>query len=165
MCLYCCCRINEACTLNINDVYDRKEKVRPELLIRKGNTKGKLATRSIPVIEDLRGLLIAYQHSERGYLFPGGHGRNPINSDSAARRLRVQTLTVKSDYGMHPPFYMRSLPWLTWDAKIFHPKNFQHHFCRPNFSAAIESLPRSSAKQKKNLFLVGRSLWVGAITE
>jgi hypothetical protein len=56
-----------------------------------------------------------------------------------------------------------SAPVLT-GAKISHPKNFQHHFCRPHFSAAIESLPRSSAKQKK-LFLDGRSLWVGAITE
>jgi integrase/recombinase XerD len=33
ICLYCCCRINEACTLNVNDVYS-KGKVRPELLIR-----------------------------------------------------------------------------------------------------------------------------------
>ena len=87
ICLYCCCRINEACTLNVNDVYS-KGRVRPELLIRKGNTKGKLATRSIPVIEDLRGLLSAYRHPERGYLFPGRHGRNHINSDSAARILR-----------------------------------------------------------------------------
>jgi integrase/recombinase XerD len=57
ICLYCCCRINEACTLSVNDVYTRSARVRPELLIRKGNTKGKLATRSIPVIEDLRLLL------------------------------------------------------------------------------------------------------------
>jgi integrase/recombinase XerD len=44
ICLYCCCRINEACTLSVNDVYNRVGRVRPELLIRKGNTKGKLAT-------------------------------------------------------------------------------------------------------------------------
>jgi integrase/recombinase XerD len=49
VCLYCCCRIKEACTLNVNDVYDRSGRVRSELLIRKGNTKGKLATRSIPL--------------------------------------------------------------------------------------------------------------------
>jgi integrase/recombinase XerD len=88
ICLYCCCRINEACTLIVNDIYDRKGKVRPELLIRKGNTKGKLATRSLPVIEDLRVLLKSYQHPERGYLFPGRWGRGHINSDSAARILR-----------------------------------------------------------------------------
>jgi integrase/recombinase XerD len=88
ICLYCCCRINEACTLSVNDVYNRAGKVRPELLIRKGNTKGKLATRSIPIIEDLRGLLRAYQHPEAGYLFGGRWGRGHINSDSAARILR-----------------------------------------------------------------------------
>lgn len=87
ICLYCCCRINEACTLNVNDVYS-KGRVRPELLIRKGNTKGKLGTRSIPVIEDLRGLLRAYRHPGNGYLFPGRWGRGHINSDSAARILR-----------------------------------------------------------------------------
>ena len=87
ICLYCCCRINEACTLSVNDVYS-KGRVRPELLIRKGNTKGKLATRSIPVIEDLRGLLEVYQHPEAGYLFPGRWGKGHINSDSAARILR-----------------------------------------------------------------------------
>jgi integrase/recombinase XerD len=41
------------------------------------------------VIEDLRVLLKAYQFPiERGYLFPGRHGRGHINSDSAARILR-----------------------------------------------------------------------------
>ena len=88
ICLYCCCRINEACTLNVNDIYSRTRVVRPELLIRKGNTKGKLATRSIPVIEDLRTLLVAYQPPEQGYLFPGRWGRNHIHSDSASRILR-----------------------------------------------------------------------------
>lgn len=88
ICLYCCSRINEACTLSVNDVYNRKGKVRPELLIRKGNTKGKLATRSIPVIEDLRVLLLSYQHPESGYLFPGRWGKGHIISDSAARILR-----------------------------------------------------------------------------
>jgi integrase/recombinase XerD len=88
ICLYCCCRINEACTLNVNDVYS-KGRVRPELLIRKGNTKGKLATRAIPVIEDLRVLLKTYRFPvERGYLFPGRWGKGHINPDSAARILR-----------------------------------------------------------------------------
>ena len=43
---------------------------------------------STPVIEDLRGLLKAYRHSEGGYLFPGRWGKGHINSDSAARILR-----------------------------------------------------------------------------
>jgi integrase/recombinase XerD len=47
------CRINEACTLKVMDAYDTAGRVRPKLIIRKQNTKGKLATRTIPVIEDL----------------------------------------------------------------------------------------------------------------
>ncbi len=46
------------------------------------------SVRSIPVIEDLRGLLRAYRHPEAGYLFPGRWGKGHINSDSAARILR-----------------------------------------------------------------------------
>ena len=53
ICLYTACRINEACTLKTADVYDSSCRVRPELVIRKGATKGKLATRTIPVLEDL----------------------------------------------------------------------------------------------------------------
>ena len=60
VCFYTACRISEAVTLNKRDVIDGKGNVRPEIIIRKGNTKGKLATRTIPVI----------------YLFPG----NYINS-------------------------------------------------------------------------------------
>jgi integrase/recombinase XerD len=40
ICLYCCCRINEACTLSVNDVYDRKGKVRSELLNSQGKHQG-----------------------------------------------------------------------------------------------------------------------------
>jgi integrase/recombinase XerD len=46
ICLYTACRINEVCTLLYKDVYYSNGKVRPELVIRKGNTKGKLATRT-----------------------------------------------------------------------------------------------------------------------
>ncbi len=52
--LYTACRLKEYVTLKIKDVYDLKNKVRPELIIRKGNTKGKLPIRSIPVLDDLR---------------------------------------------------------------------------------------------------------------
>jgi integrase/recombinase XerD len=112
ICLYCCCRINEACTLNVNDVYS-KGRVRPELLIRKGNTKGKLATRSIPVIEDLRGLLITYEHPERGYLFPGRWGRGHINSDSAARILREAMNRVGIEGGSTHSFRRTGLTQLS----------------------------------------------------
>ena len=95
ICLYTACRINEACTIRTVDVYDTRGRVRPELTIRKGNTKGKLATRSIPVIEDLRLLLALYSPPQAfAYLFPGRHKNGHINSDSAARILREACLRV-----------------------------------------------------------------------
>ncbi|MBD2520873.1 site-specific integrase, partial [Nostoc sp. FACHB-973] len=60
VCLFSACRIRECCTLLTQDIYTLKGQVRPRLIIRKANTKGKLATRSIPVIEDLRRLLAEY---------------------------------------------------------------------------------------------------------
>ncbi|HYW17759.1 MAG TPA: site-specific integrase [Nodularia sp. (in: cyanobacteria)] len=89
VCLFSACRIRECCTLLTTDIYTPKGNVRPRLIIRKSNTKGKLATRSIPVIEDLRRLLVEY-YPQRGdvYLFPGrsdGH----ISEDSAARILKT----------------------------------------------------------------------------
>jgi len=77
ICLYTACRISEAVSLNRRDVLDSKGNVRPEIIIRKGNTKGKLATRTIPVIADLRAKLTAYTPRKNSiYLFPG----NEINS-------------------------------------------------------------------------------------
>lgn len=88
VCLFSACRIREACTLLTEDIYTSLGLVRPHLIIRKANTKGKLATRSIPVIEDLRQLLTNYYPlAGKPYLFPGrssGH----ISEDSAARILR-----------------------------------------------------------------------------
>lgn len=95
ICLYTACRINEACTLRRGDVYDSLRLVRPELIIRKGNTKGKLATRTIPVGEDLRLLLAEYNPpSYQWFLFPGRQGKGHIHSDSAARILREACLRV-----------------------------------------------------------------------
>jgi integrase/recombinase XerD len=88
VCLFSACRIRECCTLQTQDIYTPKGNVRPRLVIRKSNTKGKLATRSIPVIEDLRRLLVEYYPlAGEIYLFPGrsdGH----ISEDSASRILR-----------------------------------------------------------------------------
>ncbi len=88
ICLFTAARIRECCTLLTQDIYTIGGKVRPRLIIRKANTKGKLATRSIPVIEDLRRLLTDYYPlAGSEYLFPGrsdGH----IAEDSAARILR-----------------------------------------------------------------------------
>jgi integrase/recombinase XerD len=74
VCLFSACRIAEACSLMSKDVYGTNGRVRPELIIRKANTKGKLGTRTIPVIEDLRSLLASWQPSAGvTYLFPGRH--------------------------------------------------------------------------------------------
>ncbi|MBD2303224.1 site-specific integrase [Nostoc sp. FACHB-190] len=70
--LFTACRVNEAVTLRKRDVYDAKGRVRREILFRKGNTKRKLATRSVPVIEDLRYWLQDYHPREDNeWLFPG----------------------------------------------------------------------------------------------
>lgn len=81
-------RVNEACTLLSEDVYDPVGRVREHLTIRKKNTKRKLATRTLPIIQELRTILAAYE-KEAGlvYLFPGRFGEH-ITSDSAMRILR-----------------------------------------------------------------------------
>ena len=89
ICLYTACRINEACTLKTKDVYLGKGVVRDKLIIRKNRTKGKLATRTIPIIEDLRLLLVNYFPSPRTYnLFSGRGAKGHIHPDYAAQILR-----------------------------------------------------------------------------
>lgn len=88
ICLFSACRIREACTLRVTDAYDASGRVLPRLTLRKANTKGKLATRSIPIISDLRVLLSNY-HPPAGqpYLFPGRFGGH-FQPDSADNVLR-----------------------------------------------------------------------------
>ena len=89
VCLYTACRINECVTLHTRDLYDSRNRVRPNLLIRKGHTKRKLATRTIPVIEDLKVKLKQYRSPQpNGYLFPGRHGKGHMNPNSADWILR-----------------------------------------------------------------------------
>ncbi|QDZ41695.1 site-specific integrase (plasmid) [Euhalothece natronophila Z-M001] len=89
ICLYGACRIREACSLRTADVYTRKGAPREQLIIRKGNTKGKLSTRTVPVIEELRSLLIDYYPNPRTwFLFPGRHNKGHLHPDSAAKILR-----------------------------------------------------------------------------
>jgi integrase/recombinase XerD len=88
-CLYTACRINEACTQLTCDAYERTGTVRPEMTIRKGNSKGKLASRTIPTSEDLSLLLAQYRpQSGDKYLFPGRWNRGHIHPDSASYILR-----------------------------------------------------------------------------
>jgi integrase/recombinase XerD len=86
--MFTACRVNEACTLLSEDVYNKAGHVRSHLTIRKKNTKRKLATRTLPIIQELRTILAAYE-KEAGlvYLFPGRLGGH-ITSDSAMRILR-----------------------------------------------------------------------------
>ncbi|MCF2152207.1 site-specific integrase [Desmonostoc muscorum LEGE 12446] len=88
--LYTGCRVNEAVTLNIKDVYNSKGRIRAELIIRKGNSKGKLATRSIPILEELRCFLATYKptNSRDGFLFPGRWGRSHLHSEYASLIFR-----------------------------------------------------------------------------
>ncbi|MEL6441793.1 MAG: site-specific integrase [Cyanobacteria bacterium J06621_8] len=91
ICLYTACRINECVTLHTRDVYDSRNHVRSHLLLRKGHTKGKLATRTIPIIEDLNVRLKQYKPLQpKGYLFPSRHNskKGHIDPDSASKILR-----------------------------------------------------------------------------
>jgi integrase/recombinase XerD len=92
VCLYTAARIAEACSILSEDVYTSGGRVRSSINIRKAATKGQLATRTIPVIEDLRSLLAIWQpHAGETYLFPGRHPSHHwrhITSDSAARIFR-----------------------------------------------------------------------------
>ncbi|MEG3862547.1 tyrosine-type recombinase/integrase [Microcoleus sp. herbarium12] len=92
VCLYTACRIAEACSLMVKDIYTNSGAVRSTINFRKANTKGKLQTRTIPVIEDLRSLLTSWKpHAGQTYLFPGRHRCHHwkhLQSDSADRILR-----------------------------------------------------------------------------
>ncbi len=96
VCLYTGCRINEACTLKTKDVYIGKGVVRDQLIVRKNRTKGKLATRTIPIIEELRILLVNYFPSPRTYnLFSGRGAKGHIHPDYAAQILRKACQKLK----------------------------------------------------------------------
>ncbi|MBD2416042.1 integrase [Nostoc calcicola FACHB-389] len=88
ICLYTGTRIAEACSLHTKDVYSIDTSVRPRITIRKGTTKGKIETRSVPVSDDLRSLLNDYK-SPKVFLFPGRHGLGHIHPDSADKILRT----------------------------------------------------------------------------
>ncbi len=77
VCLYTVTRIAEACSLHTKDVYAIDGSIRPRVTIRKGTTKGKIETRSVPINLELRALLEDYS-SSKVCLFPGRHGRGHI---------------------------------------------------------------------------------------
>ena len=92
-CLYTGTRIAEACQLHTKDVYAIDGSARPRVTIRKATTKGKTETRSVPVNPELQALLEDYS-SSKIYLFPGRHGRNYIQPDSADKILRAAFLEL-----------------------------------------------------------------------
>jgi integrase/recombinase XerD len=81
ICLFTPTRIKEACTLRVRDYYALDGSVLPEVLIR---TNKKFVTRTIPVIEELRLILAAYQPTDDIYLFPALEGSRNINLQSAS---------------------------------------------------------------------------------
>ena len=90
VCFFTGCRISESCSLFTGDVYGAGGSIRAKLTLRKGKTKGKLKTRSIPVRPELIALLRTH-HPKAGshYLFPGRWGREHLHPDSAALILRT----------------------------------------------------------------------------
>lgn len=86
--LYTGCRIREICTLLTADVYAPTGEVLPVLTVRKGNTKGQLATRQIPV----HPVLVTYLRQHRPgdvYVFPSRwHPWKPLNPRSWDAILR-----------------------------------------------------------------------------
>src|SRR4028119_1860428 len=91
VCLYTACRIAEACSLKVIDVFTPAGVIRSEMIIRKGSTKGKLGTRTIPIIQDLRLLLETYEHPEHPYLFPSrhlNHRCSHANPEAASHRFQ-----------------------------------------------------------------------------
>ncbi len=88
VCLYAACRINEACTLFLRDVFGTNG-VRPVILFRAPNTKGKQDTREIQVHPKLKHYLEEYSPQlKREFLFPGRHGLGHIHKASADAILR-----------------------------------------------------------------------------
>jgi integrase/recombinase XerD len=92
ICLYAGARINEACTLLKGDVISPRG-VRPKLIIRSHNTKGKQDTREIQIHPMLKEYLEAYSpnikaRGKNPHLFPGRHGLGHIHKCSADRIMR-----------------------------------------------------------------------------
>jgi len=91
VCLYTACRVAEACSLKVIDVFTPANVIRSEMVIRKGNSKGKLGTRTIPIIQELRLLLETYDHPSHPYLFPGQHLNHHwkhANPEAASHRFQ-----------------------------------------------------------------------------
>jgi integrase/recombinase XerD len=90
----------------VKDIYTNSGTVRSTINFRKANTKGKLQTRTIPVIEDLRSLLTSWRsHAGQTYLFPGRHPNHHwkhLHPDSADKILREAFERARHRGSLHP---------------------------------------------------------------
>lgn len=80
ICLYSGCRISEALQLHTSDVKSNA------IVFRKGNTKGKLATREVRIIPPLAAILADYR-PKSGWYFPGKRGVREVLSRGAADKI------------------------------------------------------------------------------
>lgn len=80
---FCGCRVSEAISLDVNDVQAGI------ITLRKRNTKGAIATRSIPIHPQLRELLQNYDAPAQGYFFPGRNGVGHLHRAQVDRILRA----------------------------------------------------------------------------
>jgi integrase/recombinase XerD len=114
VCLYTACRIAEACSLMVKDIYTNSGTVRSTINFRKANTKGKLQTKTIPVIEDLLRLLTSWRsHAGQTYLFPGRHPNHhwkPLHPDERGQDFEKSVRASRHRGSLHPqlPFCKRS---------------------------------------------------------
>ncbi len=87
-CLYLGCRISEACSLQTVDVYASGGEVRSQIQIRRGNTKGKIATRTIDTHPKLLELLSKHNPGSVWVFQSRSHYWRHLDPDSADWILR-----------------------------------------------------------------------------
>jgi integrase/recombinase XerD len=93
---YCACRISEALALTTHDI------VGGSVTLRKATTKGKSATRTLPIHPMLAKYLKAY-NPDVGFLFPGREGTKPLTRSfadlifkEACKRVRIKGASTHS---------------------------------------------------------------------
>jgi len=119
VCLYTACSIAKACSLMVKDIYTNSGTVGSTINFRKPNTKGKLQTRTIPVIEDLLRLLTSWRsHAGETYLFPGRHPNHHcrhLHPDERGQDFEKSVLGSRHRGSIHPqlPSHRPLVRWAT----------------------------------------------------
>ncbi len=93
---YCACRVSEALSLTSQDLD------KGVVTLRKSTTKGKTATRTLPIHPKLNQYLEAY-NPQSGLLFPGRSGNKPLTRamadlilKAACRKVRIKGASTHS---------------------------------------------------------------------